>query len=263
MRSVVIAESMLQDLDAQEALDSGDELLAACISPQGGSSPRQGPRRSSCSGHYAAGSDSRRSSLCSTRPATVAAASATAGSDGADAAAVALALADSGEGPAGAPDQDRAGQGAAGNGPVTDVRYMRRLYPAGRILHILPQPPADDPAVHPASQPPTAPAAPAAGGIGAVATAAGSAPGSPQQLQHMQRCPSPAPSPMPPPAIGSSSSGRYMVVEVGSAAVYGRVRLCRTMLVDHTAPAYLRAVDALLGQMALALPLDGQQAGEG
>jgi hypothetical protein len=41
----------------------------------------------------------------------------------------------------------------------------------------------------------------------------------------------------------------YALLELPTVEVYGRVKLCPSMVRDHFIPSYLRALDSVLGQL--------------
>ncbi|GIL77084.1 hypothetical protein Vretimale_3141 [Volvox reticuliferus] len=107
--------------------------------------------------------------------------------------------------------------------------YKRRLYPAGRILHLLPgcaisgQRPATAAAVQGAFT---------GGGAGSSTAAAA--------------CTNPIDATA---ARVSAVQAPHVLYEVRDPQAYSRVRLCRTMVSDHLIPAYLTALDSVLSQL--------------
>lgn len=106
----------------------------------------------------------------------------------------------------------------------------RQMYPAGRILHLMPA---------------------------TVATAAAQQAGSSEaaQLPTGQagiETDEASPKPLPPLSAATGSVGlgdAYVLLEVDNVEVYGRMRLCPAMVRDHFIPSYLRALDSVLGQL--------------
>ncbi|KIZ04540.1 hypothetical protein MNEG_3418 [Monoraphidium neglectum] len=120
-----------------------------------------------------------------------------------------------------------------------DPRMVRRqMYPAGRILHLMP--------AH-ALRPPNA----------------GDTQAQQQQQQQQQQRQSSEqqqPSRRTSQAGAVGGSGDYVLLEVPRREVYGRLRLCRSMIRDHFIPAYLRGLDAVAARLEAQLAEGGDSA---
>jgi hypothetical protein len=128
---------------------------------------------------------------------------------------------DGGHSPRGSPSSGPGGAGgaAAGDAGAAALRSnKRKLYPVGRILHLLP---AD--VVTRAQQQ-------AAGGAGGGAAAAAAEPGAPEGGQQGQ-------------------GQRYLLMESPDPTSYGRVKLCRTMVLDHFIPSYIKSLDTVIASL--------------
>ncbi|GIL58723.1 hypothetical protein Vafri_13716 [Volvox africanus] len=113
--------------------------------------------------------------------------------------------------------------------------YKRRLYPAGRILHLVPG------RAILGQQPATAAAVQGTGTGGSAGRSAGSSTGA-------AACTNPIGATA---ASVSAAQSPHVLYEVRDPQAYSRVRLCRTMVSDHLIPAYLTALDSVLSQMEL------------
>jgi hypothetical protein len=120
------------------------------------------------------------------------------------------------------PDRDRAAERLA----------RRRMYPAGRVLHLMPR----------CACPPW----PRGGREGDAAAAAAASDGgcSEQDSQRARQLP-----PLT-AALGSVGLGdSYVLLEVPNVEVYGRMKLNPAMVRDHFIPSYVRALDSVLRQL--------------
>ncbi|GLC75379.1 hypothetical protein PLESTF_001630500 [Pleodorina starrii] len=109
--------------------------------------------------------------------------------------------------------------------------YKRRLYPAGRILHLFPA--AAISGHQQRQQRQQSAEAEAAQGAGSAAGAAAA-------------CTNPLDAAA---ARASAAQSPHVLYEVTNPQAYSRVRLCRTMVSDHLIPAYLTALDSVLSQL--------------
>ena len=140
---------------------------------------------------------------------------------------------------------DAAGGSASGSGrpAVPASVHKRHLYPAGRILHLFPQsalvmgvPSAEAEESDAAQQLPES-------------TAAATPP--PEPLAEFM----PVPRGMQPTgndvaaARMSALQSPHVLVEVLDNRVYSRIKLCRTMVLDHMTPSYLTALGSVIRQL--------------
>jgi len=121
-------------------------------------------------------------------------------------------------------DGTGSGGGSSSRDKAAERLARRRMYPAGRVLHLMPR--FACPQLQADQQPDAAAAAADGSGtssrVGLALTA----------------------------AQGSVGLGDdYVLLEVPNAEVYGRVKLCPSMVRDHFIPSYLRALDSVLGQL--------------
>lgn len=151
---------------------------------------------------------------------------------------------------------------------------LRQLFPAGRILHLLPRhalsdglsdlmPPRDE--RQPFPLPPESPAGAGFNGASASGATALPEPSSPtpsatpffrSRLGADLEDPLSASTnplyasqpPLTPSGTSASAATPYVLMAVPREA-YGRIRLCKTMVYDHFVPQYLRALDSVLAQL--------------
>lgn len=146
------------------------------------------------------------------------------------------------------------GGGAGGSGAAAPKRL---LYPPGRLLHLLPAARISGPTgpLPSRSPPPRVPLGTAPPGIAPAALAD-------SVSRH---------TPVPPglrPTAAELASSRvafyetpHVLLEVPDNEVYGRVKLCRTMVLDHLMPAYLTALSSVMAQLEAQVQWHQAQAG--
>lgn len=143
------------------------------------------------------------------------------------------------------------GSGDAGGSSSRDKAAerlaRRRMYPAGRVLHMMPKSACPQGRRNGEDL-----SAGGAAGADAAADSDGSAAqGGASSSQGVQQLPLTA-------AHGSVGLGdSYVLLEVPNAG-YGRVKLCPAMVRDHFIPSYLRALDSVLGQLQQVAAEDGR-----
>lgn len=139
----------------------------------------------------------------------------------------------------------------------------RQMYPAGRVLHLMPSYVLQQPGPGSTSQ--TATAASSAGTYDAAVrlddvmtdfdedhtVSEGLMQHESSQGQHAEpgACDAPAINEYPRNAEDGGGTEDYVLLDIPDNQVYGRVRLCRAMVRDHFIPAYLRALDNVMGQL--------------
>lgn len=145
------------------------------------------------------------------------------------------------EAPASSVDGDGGGGGGGGRDKAAERLARRRMYPAGRVLHLMPR----------SACPPPGGVATDAGSAGATADAADGS-GSSSFAAGRQLPPLTA-------ALGSVGLGdEYVLLEVPRVEVYGRIKLCPAMVRDHFIPSYLKALESVLGQLQQAAAAEAE-----
>lgn len=143
------------------------------------------------------------------------------------------------------------GGGHAGMSHYETQMYKRKLYPAGRILHLFPAA-----AIAHLPQQQALAAMEAEDAAAAAAGGAGVPP--PAAAQHSFAAAASAAAagaaaatnPVDAAAVASAAVRQpYVLYEIPDPQAYSRVKLCRTMVSDHLIPAYLTSLESVLEQL--------------
>lgn len=143
------------------------------------------------------------------------------------------------------------GGGHAGMSHYETQMYKRKLYPAGRILHLFP-------AAAIAHLPQQQALAAMEAEDAAAAAAGGAVAPPPAAAQHSFAAASSAAAagaaaatnPADAAAVASAAVRQpYVLYEIPDPQAYSRVKLCRTMVSDHLIPAYLTSLESVLEQL--------------
>lgn len=137
------------------------------------------------------------------------------------------------------------GDGSGSKDKAAERLARRRMYPAGRVLHLMPKSACPQGVLSGTAAGSDAATgsvdAAAADGDGGNGSAQDSCTGSQQQARRF-----------PPLTAAHGSVGLgddYVLLEVPDAGVYGRVKLCPAMVRDHFIPSYLKALDSVMVQL--------------